>query len=90
MEIAVTQPKRVLATLGVPHLAPELGRLRCPVFGFWGTSDKFCPVSGAMILAEGCPRARVLVLSECGHWVMVEHAELFNRLAVDFLREARA
>jgi 4,5:9,10-diseco-3-hydroxy-5,9,17-trioxoandrosta-1(10),2-diene-4-oate hydrolase len=90
VQIAVTQPKRVLSSLSVPHLAPELGAIRCPVFGWWGTADKFCPVSGAMTLAERCARARVMLLSECGHWVMVEHAELFNRLSVDFLREAAA
>jgi len=87
VQIAVTQPKRVLSSMAVPHLAPELERLRCPVFGWWGTGDKFCPVSGASILAERCPRARVMLLSACGHWVMVEHADLFNRLSVDFLRE---
>jgi len=87
LEIAVTQPKRVLTSLSVPHLAPELDKIRCPVFGFWGMNDKFCPVSGATTLAERCRGARVLLLSECGHWVMVEHTDLFNRLSVDFLRE---
>jgi 4,5:9,10-diseco-3-hydroxy-5,9,17-trioxoandrosta-1(10),2-diene-4-oate hydrolase len=87
LQIAVTQPKRVLTSLSVPHLAPELGRIRCPVFAFWGMNDKFCPPSGATTLAERCKRCRVLLLSECGHWVMVEHEGLFNRLSVDFLRE---
>lgn len=87
MEIAVTQPKRVLTSMVVPHLAPELERLRCPVFGFWGMNDKFCPASGATTIAERCRNARVLLLSGCGHWVMVEHTDLFNRLSVDFLRE---
>jgi 4,5:9,10-diseco-3-hydroxy-5,9,17-trioxoandrosta-1(10),2-diene-4-oate hydrolase len=85
--IAQTQPKRVLTSMAVPHLAPELGRIRCPVFAFWGMNDKFCPVSGATTIAERCPRSRVLLLSECGHWVMVERTELFNRLSIDFLRE---
>jgi 4,5:9,10-diseco-3-hydroxy-5,9,17-trioxoandrosta-1(10),2-diene-4-oate hydrolase len=22
----------------------------------------------------------------CGHWVMIEHRELFNRLVIDFLK----
>jgi 4,5:9,10-diseco-3-hydroxy-5,9,17-trioxoandrosta-1(10),2-diene-4-oate hydrolase len=87
MEIAVTQPKRVLTSMVVPHLAPELEKLSCPVFAFWGMNDKFCPVSGATTIAERCRKARVLLLSECGHWVMVEHADLFNRLTADFLRE---
>lgn len=87
-QIAATQPKRVLVTLNVPHLAPELPKLECPVFALWGVDDQFCPPSGAMRIATSCRRSRVLLLSECGHWVMVEHRELFNRLCVDFLSEA--
>jgi len=90
MEIAVTQPRRVLSSMSVPHLAPELDKIRCPVLGFWGADDKFCPVSGALILAQGVKQARVMLLSECGHWVMVEHPELFNRTSTDFLREGAA
>jgi 4,5:9,10-diseco-3-hydroxy-5,9,17-trioxoandrosta-1(10),2-diene-4-oate hydrolase len=88
-QIAVNQPKRVMASLQVPHLAPELPKLTMPVLGFWGTTDRFCPSTGAMRIAEGCPDARVMVLSRCGHWVMVEHAELFNRMCVEFLKEGR-
>lgn len=86
-EIAQLQPKRVLTSMQVPHLAPELSKIACPVFGLWGVNDKFCPVSGATRIAENCPRARVLLVNRCGHWVMVEHQDLFNRLCVDFLRE---
>ncbi len=87
MAIAPLQPKRVLTSMVVPHLAPELGRIACPVFAFWGRDDQFCPVSGAATIAAGCKRARVLTLSQCGHWVMVEHTDLFNRLSLDFLRD---
>jgi len=87
-EIANLQPKRVLTSMQVPHLAPELAKIECPVFGLWGMNDKFCPASGATRIAESCKRARVLLVNQCGHWVMVEHRDLFNRLTVDFLREA--
>jgi 4,5:9,10-diseco-3-hydroxy-5,9,17-trioxoandrosta-1(10),2-diene-4-oate hydrolase len=85
-EIAAGQPRRVLASLAVPNLVAELPRLGCPLLGFWGVEDQFCPVSGAMTLAR-CRRARVVLLSECGHWVMIERPELFNRLTLDFLGE---
>jgi len=87
LEIAVTQPKRVLTSLGVPHLAPELPKLIPPVLAFWGVNDKFCPVSGAHSIATSCKKARVMLLNECGHWVMVEYPDLFNRMSVDFLGE---
>lgn len=86
-EIAVLQPKKVLTSMVVPHLAPELHKLQCPIFALWGMDDKFCPVSGATRIAESCKRARVMLLTECGHWVMVEHADLFNRSCIDFLRD---
>ncbi len=87
LQVAELQPKRVLATLRVPHLAPRLPELQCPVFALWGVQDQFCPVSGATTIAESVPGARVMLLSNCGHWVMVEHTNLFNRLCVDFLDE---
>jgi 4,5:9,10-diseco-3-hydroxy-5,9,17-trioxoandrosta-1(10),2-diene-4-oate hydrolase len=88
LQIALLQPRRVMTSLQVPHLAPELPRIACPVFGLWGTDDKFCPVSGAVTLAKGCKNARVLLLSQCGHWVMVERAALFNDACTRFLLES--
>jgi len=44
-------------------------------------------VSGATTLSERCKTSRVLRISQCGHWVMVEHPALFNKVSVEFLRE---
>jgi 4,5:9,10-diseco-3-hydroxy-5,9,17-trioxoandrosta-1(10),2-diene-4-oate hydrolase len=85
--IAADQPKRVLSSLNVPYLAPRLAELACPVFGWWGTNDQFCPSTGATTLAHQCKDARVMLLSRCGHWVMVERTDLFNGLTLDFLTE---
>lgn len=87
LQIALSQPKCVMSTQTVPNVSERLSELRCPVLAFWGMDDKFCPPSGAWTLATRTKRCRVLTLSECGHWVMVEYAELFNRLCADFLRE---
>ena len=85
-ELAKTQPvKRVIEAVRVPNLAGRLEALQCQVFGLWGMNDQFCPVSGADLLAEKCQQVRVLKISQCGHWVMVEYPDLFNRLSVDFL-----
>jgi 4,5:9,10-diseco-3-hydroxy-5,9,17-trioxoandrosta-1(10),2-diene-4-oate hydrolase len=86
-QIAETQPKRVLSSLRVPHLAPRLGEIACPVLAFWGNEDQFCPVSGATTLSERCKNSRVMRISQCGHWVMVEHTRMFNKMCLDFLRE---
>ena len=88
--VSLTQPKKVLTSLIVPHLAPRLSEITCPVLGFWGIDDKFCPATGATAIASRCPNAKVHLLSHCGHWVMVEHQDYFNRMTLDFLRDGRA
>ncbi|MGH8383482.1 alpha/beta fold hydrolase [Pseudomonas sp.] len=84
------QPTCVLSSMQVPNLASRLGELQCPILGFWGMNDKFCPASGAQTMLAACKRIRFVLLSECGHWVMVEHRELFNRDCLAFLAEDRA
>lgn len=83
--VALTQPIEVFKTMKVDNQADRLDELQCPVFGLWGVDDLFCPVSGAMTLATRVKDCRVVTFSQCGHWVMVEHAETFNRLVLDFL-----
>ena len=88
LSIAKLQTKRVIETMRIPNQADALPDLQCPVLGFWGTDDKFCPISGAMTLVNGCKDAEVLMLSRCGHWVMVEHPETFNRHTLAFLGQS--
>ncbi|MHC8351419.1 alpha/beta fold hydrolase [Pseudomonas sp. RT4P38] len=84
------QPVCVLSTMQVPNMTSRLGELQCPILGFWGMNDKFCPVSGAQTMMQHCRNIRFVLLSECGHWVMVEHRELFNRECLAFFEEARS
>ncbi len=84
--VCATQPRTVLSTMRVPNMVERLSEIRCPVLGFWGINDRFNPVGGAMKILERCPQARFVLLNRCGHWVMVEHRELFNRTCLDFLR----
>ena len=86
LEAAADQPPEVTSTMRIPDQTELLGDLSCPVLGFWGVDDQFCPVSGAMKLATRVSDCRVTLLSGCGHWVMVERTELFNRRSVEFLR----
>jgi len=84
------QPRCVLTRMQVPNLASQVAQLSCPILGFWGMNDKFCPSSGAQTLMEACSNIRFVLLSECGHWVMVEHRALFNREVLAFLEETPA
>ena len=87
LEVAKTQPKSVYSGLRVPDMSSELDLLRCPVLALWGANDQFCPVSTSSVLLEKIAKIQVVQVGECGHWVQVEHADLFNRTALQFLNE---
>ncbi len=80
-----TQNPHVVKTMIVPNMEDELGNLQCPVLVFWGMNENMMPETGIMKLAKKCKQIRVILVSECGHWVMLEHKDLFNRMTLDFL-----
>ena len=84
--IALTQTNAARSILKVPNMTERLHELRCPVFGFWGINDQFNPASGAAKLLDNCPNARMVMLNRCGHWVQVEHRDMFNRSCIDFMQ----
>jgi 4,5:9,10-diseco-3-hydroxy-5,9,17-trioxoandrosta-1(10),2-diene-4-oate hydrolase len=86
LEVLKTQPKEVLSTMRVQDMSEDLPKLTCPILGFWGVDDEFNPVSGAMKIVSACPNARMTLIAKCGHWVMVEYADRFNRDVIDFLK----
>ncbi|MCM2331035.1 MAG: alpha/beta fold hydrolase [Pseudomonas sagittaria] len=85
--VAATQPRSLFAGMRVANMTARLGELRCPILGFWGSNDRFNPIGGALKFLDHAPQARFLLLNRCGHWVQVEHRELFNRTCLDFLGE---
>ncbi|NLZ77940.1 MAG: alpha/beta fold hydrolase [Gammaproteobacteria bacterium] len=85
--VAVTQPANLFTTMMVPNMTERLHEIKCPILGFWGTDDRFNPASGTFKVLENAPHARFTLLNRCGHWVQVEHKELFNRQCLNFLRE---
>jgi 4,5:9,10-diseco-3-hydroxy-5,9,17-trioxoandrosta-1(10),2-diene-4-oate hydrolase len=84
--IAATQTQAARSIIKVPNMTGRLAELKCTVFGFWGMNDQFNPASGAAKLMEHCPQARLILVNRCGHWVQVEHQEMFNRMCLDFLK----
>ncbi|NML28195.1 alpha/beta fold hydrolase [Zoogloea dura] len=84
--VAATQPANLFSTMMVPDMTERLHELKCPILGFWGTNDNFNPASGAMKILDHAPQARFIMINRCGHWVQVEHTDLFNRSCIDFLK----
>jgi 4,5:9,10-diseco-3-hydroxy-5,9,17-trioxoandrosta-1(10),2-diene-4-oate hydrolase len=63
----------------------RLKHLQTPTLVLWGRDDKVNRPSGGPMLANLMPNAELLMTSRTGHWMQWERAELFNRIAVDFL-----
>jgi 4,5:9,10-diseco-3-hydroxy-5,9,17-trioxoandrosta-1(10),2-diene-4-oate hydrolase len=87
MHIMGLMNAQVMATMAIPELAERLPELGCPVLVFWGCNDRMMPESGILALVRHCEDMKMIMLSECGHWVMVEHEALFNRECINFLTE---
>jgi 4,5:9,10-diseco-3-hydroxy-5,9,17-trioxoandrosta-1(10),2-diene-4-oate hydrolase len=85
MQIMQIMNGHVMATMQVPVLTERLKELDCPVLGFWGLNEKMMPENGIMAMAHNISQLRLVLVSECGHWVMVEHEDMFNRYCLDFL-----
>lgn len=85
-----TQNAHVLISMAIPDLTERLGEISHEVLVFWGTEDQFCPASGVWKVLNGCASVQAEVLNRCGHWVMTEYPERFNRRCIDFLRDQRS
>ena len=85
-ELAKLQIPQVMKTLKVPNLTARLPEIQCPTLSLWGINEKMMPESGVLRLAKGLRNGRMVLVPNCGHWVMIEHRDLFNRMLLDFLR----
>src|SRR6266566_2979536 len=65
----------------------EAHRLRHRVLLIWGREDRVNPVDGALVAMKMIRRAQLHVFGGCGHWVQLEKAAEFNRLAIGFLED---
>ena len=84
--VAKDQPKEVLTTMKTPALGPRMKELSQPLLTFWGADDAFMPPKGKETCLRANAASRLIEVNACGHWVMIEHARMFNAAAVDFLK----
>ena len=61
-----------------------------PTLLIHGRDDRVLHYETSLWLCANIPNSRLVLLNQCGHWAMIEHADEFNRLVVDFLRHAAA
>jgi 4,5:9,10-diseco-3-hydroxy-5,9,17-trioxoandrosta-1(10),2-diene-4-oate hydrolase len=88
-EVLQLQPTEVLSRLKVANMEGELGKLRCPIIGFWGSEDQFCPTSGYRKFIDNCADCAFTIVADCGHWVMTERPAMFDAQMTAFLERMK-
>ena len=77
---------RVISTMSVPVLTPRLKEIQHDTLVFWGADEKMMPESGIAALTKNMANLRLMIVSKCGHWVMTEYKDMFNRTSLDFMK----
>ena len=85
-ELMKLQNPQVMKTMKVPNMTARLPEIKAPTLALWGLNENMMPDSGILRLGKGLPNCRMVLVPRCGHWVMIEHRELFNRTVIDFLK----
>lgn len=81
---------RALRSIFFHSCRPHLGEIERPVLLIWGEHDHIHPQADALALRRGLPDARLVIVPDAGHEVMVDQADRFNELVLVFLREGTA
>lgn len=84
-----SQNSSVMATMRIPDRSADLPRIEIPLLVLWGADDALMPVRGALTLGKHCPACTAIVLSRCGHWVMIERPHFFNATCIAFLADSK-
>lgn len=79
-----------IRAIGFVDLRPRIAAIRCPTLVVVGQDDPGTPPAMAREIAERIPGARLEVLPGARHAAVVERAEEFTRLLVEFLTVSSA
>jgi len=94
-EAALARPDHLKNFIeGLPDGAPIpikvdrslIPRITAPSLLVHGKDDRVLHYETTLWLLANIPNSRAVLLNRCGHWAMIEHAEEFNRVVLDFLR----
>jgi len=56
-----------------------------PVLLIHGDTDRIIPLEASTWYAKHLPNARLEVIANAGHWLLIEHSDTFARLVRGFL-----
>ena len=60
--------------------------IKAPALLIHGRDDRVVHYENSLQLVTHIPNSRLVLLNRCGHWAMIEHAQEFNRLVIDFVQ----
>lgn len=66
----------------------ELAKFPMPALLMHGRDDRVVHYENTLKLVALIPNSRALLFNKCGHWAQVEHADEFNRVVIDFVKNA--
>ena len=75
-----------LTGMNMGDFSSQLQDIASPTLITWGRDDRFVPIDWGLKMLNSIPNSQLHVFSQCGHWAQWEHADVFNRLVIDFLR----
>lgn len=73
------------APLGAPDQVATLARIKAPTLVTWGRDDRVTPLDGVLLPMRVIRDCEVHVFPDCGHWAMIEQADAFERVVLEFL-----
>lgn len=93
-EAALSRPEHLRNYIdGLPLGSPipvkvdrdKIPKITAPTLLIHGKDDRVLHYEISLWLLANIPNSRLILLNRCGHWAMIEHADEFNRLVIDFL-----
>lgn len=72
----------------VPQIATleQMMEIKAPALLIHGRDDRVVHYENSLILVAHIPNSRLVLLNRCGHWAMIEYAQEFNRMVIDFIQ----
>jgi 2-hydroxy-6-oxonona-2,4-dienedioate hydrolase len=64
----------------------DLRRIEAPSLIIWGVNNPFGGVAEATAMQSNINGSILEIFPNCGHWPQFEHAELYNSLAIPFIK----
>jgi pimeloyl-ACP methyl ester carboxylesterase len=71
--------RQQMALMGRPDSRPMLKGIQCPALVLVGREDALTPLELSQEIANGIPKAKLEIVSDCGHLSTMERPEAVNR-----------